>query len=312
MICRYVWLLRLLCVYLGTSSLVHAAPPSPVRVADNVYAFIGDGADVTPANRGRIGNAGFIVAPEGVIVVDTGVSYRHAEAMAKAIKRISSRPIRLAVVTHAHQEFLFGASYYQQQKVPILTHSKTAQLMQSRCENCLRHLKELLGPKEMRASKVVLPDQIIDGSEFISVAGITLELHFLGWGNTPGDIAVFHRATGVLFAGGLVDIGRVPELRDSKLKDWQAALRKLERFPIKHIVPGHGPIGDARAIPAFAAYLNGIERKVRALYDENISLTDAESKGELPEFKDWTLYREQHHKNVHRAYLQIELEDLEN
>ena len=306
-----VWSLRLFCFYLASIALASAAPPDAVRVAENVYAFIGDVGDVAPANRGRIGNSGFIVAPEGVVVVDTGVSYRHAEAMARAIKRISKRPIRLAIITHAHQEFLMGASYYQRQKVPILTHSKTAQLMRSRCENCLHHLKELLGKKEMRGSQVVVPDQQIDSSEFVSVAGITLELHVLGWGNTSGDIAVFHRQSGVLFAGGLVDIGRVPELRDSHLKNWQAVLRKLERFPIKQIVPGHGPSADARAIPAFAAYLSAIERKARELYVENVSLIDAESKGELLEFQDWRLYRAQHHKNIHRAYLQIEQEDFE-
>ncbi len=307
-----MWLLRLICICSTSIALAGAAPLKPVRVADNVYAFIGDFGDITPDNRGRIGNSGFIVAPEGIIIVDTGVSYRHAAEMAKAIRRVSRRPIRLAIVTHAHQEFLFGASYYRRQNVPILTHVKTAQLMQARCQNCLRQLKEFLGEKEMRGSKVVVPDQLIDSSEFISVAGITLGLHVLGWGNTPSDIAVFHRDSGVLFAGGLVDVSRVPELRDSKLKDWQAVLNKLQKFPIKHLVPGHGPIGDSQAIPAFAAYLSAIERKVRALYDENVSLSDAEKNGELPAFKNWNLYLEQHHKNIHRAYLQIEQEDLEH
>lgn len=306
-----MWLVRLILLCLASIQVATAAPLSPIAIAANVYAFIGDSGEVSPRNRGRIGNAGFIVAPEGVIVIDTGVSYRYARAMASAIKRISKRPIRLAIVTHAHQEFLFGASYFQRQKIPILTHAKTAQLMQSRCENCLHHLKESLGLKEMRGSKVVVPDQQIDASEFISVAGMTLELHVLGWGNTAGDIAVFHRDSGVLFAGGLVDIGRVPELRDSKLKDWQKVLDKLQSFPIKHLVPSHGPIGDMRAIPAFAAYLSAIERKARALFDENVSLSDAEKMGELPEFENWVLYREQHHKNIHRAYLQIEQEDLE-
>lgn len=288
-----------------------AAALQPIRVAENVYAFIGDIGDVSRANRGRIGNSGFIVAPEGIIVVDTGVSYRYAQEMARAIKRVSSRPILLAVVTHAHQEFLFGASYFQRQKVPILTHAETARLMQSRCENCLHHLKKLLGKNEMVSSKVVVPDLQINATEFISVAGITLELHVLGWGNTPGDIAVFHRASGVLFAGGLVDTRRVPELRDSKLKDWQAVLTKLQNFPIKRIVPGHGALGDSTAIPTFAAYLSAIEQKTRTLFEANVSLSDAEKGGDLPEFEDWTLYREQHHKNVHRAYLQIEQEDLE-
>jgi glyoxylase-like metal-dependent hydrolase (beta-lactamase superfamily II) len=306
-----VWLIRLAVLCLASIQFAAAASLKPVAVADNVYAFIGDIGEVSPRNRGRIGNAGFIIAPEGIIVVDTGVSYRYAQEMASAIKRISKLPIRLAVVTHAHQEFLFGASYFQQQKIPILTHVKTAQLMQSRCENCLHHLKESLGLKEMRGSKVAVPDQQIDATEFISVAGMTLELHVLGWGNTAGDIAVFHRDSGVLFAGGLVDIGRVPELRDSKLKDWQKVLTKLQSFPITRIVPGHGPISDRTAIPAFAAYLSAIERKARALFEENISLSDAEKMGGLPEFENWVLYREQHHKNVHRAYLQIEQEDLE-
>lgn len=302
---------RLVGLFLASIAFASAAPLKPLRVAENVYAFIGDVGEVSRANRGRIGNSGFIIAPEGIIVVDTGVSYRHAQEMARAIKRISSRPIRLAIVTHAHQEFLFGASYFQRQKVPILTHVETAKLMQSRCENCLHHLKKLLGEHEMRGSKVVVPDQQVDATEFISVAGITLELQELGWGNTAGDIAVFHRESGVLFAGGLVDVGRVPELRDSKLKDWQAVLAKLQKFPIKRIVTGHGTLGDSSTIPAFAAYLSAIESKARTLFEANVSLSDAEKSGELPEFKDWALYQEQHHKNVHRAYLQVEQEDLE-
>ena len=304
-------LIRLICVCLFSLHLAVAGTLNPTRVAENIYAFIGDIGEVSVANRGRIGNSGFIVAPEGVIVIDTGVSFRYGEEMARAIKRISNRPIRLAIITHAHQEFLMGASFFQRHKIPVLAHTKTAQLMQARCENCLHHLKQLLGEKEMRGTKVVVPDEQIDSSEFISVAGITLELHGLGWGNTPGDIAVFHRDSGVLFAGGLVDIARVPELRDAKLSAWQTVLSELEGWPISRIVPGHGPVSEARSIPAFAAYLRAIERKAHELYEENVSLSDAERKGELSEYKDWALYREQHHKNIHRAYLQIEQEELE-
>ncbi len=288
-----------------------ASAVEPLKVAENVYAFIGDSGDVSRANRGRIGNSGFIVAPDGIIVINTGVSFRHAEEMASAIKRVSKRPIRLAIITHAHQQFLMGASYFQRHGVPILAHVKTAQLMQSRCENCLHHLKELLGDNEMRGTKVVVPDQYISASEFVSVAGISIELHALGWGNTPGDIAVFHRDSGVLFAGGLVDEARVPELRDSKLKEWQSILGKLQRLPIRTLIPGHGNLWDAAAIPAFASYLRAIETKANALFEQNVSLSDAERQGDLPEFATWKLYAEQHHKNVHRAYLQIEQEDLE-
>jgi glyoxylase-like metal-dependent hydrolase (beta-lactamase superfamily II) len=303
--------LRVVLVCLASIAVARAAPLRPVQVATNAYAFIGDTADVSAANRGRIGNAGFIIAPEGIIVVNTGVSFRHAEEMARAIRGVSKLPIRLAIITHAHQQFLMGASYFQRQGIPILTHVKTAQLMQSRCENCLHHLKKLLGNQEMRGTKVVVPDQYISASEFISVAGATIELRAPGWGNTPGDIVVFHRESGVLFAGGLVDERRVPELRDSKLKEWQSILSKFQHLPIKRLVPGHGGIGGTETIAQFATYLKAIEAKARGLYAENVSLSDAERVGGLPEFGDWVLYKEQHHKNIHRAYLQIEQEDLE-
>ena len=303
---------RLALVLLLSIGASVAAPLLPVRVSENAYAFIADNSDVSLANRGRIGNAGFIIGPEGIVVIDTGVSFRHGQAMVAAIRRVSKLPISLAIITHAHQEFLFGAAYFQAKRIPILTHVKTAQLMQSRCENCLHHLKETLGITEMRGSQVVVPDQLVDGSEFISVAGMSLELRYFGWGNTPGDLLVFERNNGVLFAGGVVDVGRVSELRDSRVQEWKSILGQLNELPVKHIVPGHGPIGDKSAIEQMQNYLNAIDSKVRALYDQGVSLSDVESKGDLPEFAHWALYREQHHKNVHRVYLQLEQTDLEN
>lgn len=306
-----MWLLRFLCVCLTSIAVSNAAPLKPVRVAANAYAFIGDSGEVSVANRGRIGNSGFIIGPHGIVVVDSGISYRFGREMVAAIRKVSKRPILLAIISHAHQEFLFGASYLQAIKVPILTHVGTSQLMQSRCDNCLRHLKETLGLAAMRSTRVVVPDRMIDGSEFVSVGGMSLELHHFGWGNTPGDLVVFDRASGVVFAGGLVDVERIPELRDARLKDWEIILEKLAALPIKRLVPGHGAVSDAAAIDNFAIYLRSINRKVRELYDEGVSLSDVEAKGELPGFKHWALYAQQHHNNVHHAYLEIEREDLE-
>ena len=288
-----------------------AGAPQPVRIAENVYAFIADNADVAVANRGRIGNSGFIIGPDGIVVINSGVSNQHAQEMVTAIRRISKKPLSLAIITHAHQEFLMGAGYFQARNIPVLAHSRTAQLMQSRCENCLHHLKEILG-QEMRGSRVIVPDRIINASEFVSVAGMSLELRYFGWGSTPGDLAVFDRSSGVLFAGGLIDVGRIPELRDSRVAEWRSILGKLKALPINHIVPAHGRVSDKSAIDQMENYLAEIERKVRELYDEGVSLSEVESKADLAEFSHWALYREQHHKNVHRVFLQLEQTDLEN
>ena len=104
---------------------------------------------------------------------------------------------------------------------------------------------------------------------------------------------------------------RIPELRDARLNDWEIILEKLAALPIKRLVPGHGPVSDATAIDSFAIYLRSISRKARELYDEGVSLSDVEAKGDLPGFKNWSLYAQQHLQNVHHAYLEIEREDLE-
>jgi glyoxylase-like metal-dependent hydrolase (beta-lactamase superfamily II) len=298
---------RLVLVFV-LAAAAHAV--EPIIVADNVYAFIGAAGEIAPKNKGRVGNAGFIVGPSGVIVIDTGVSYRHAREMRAAIHQITKLPVRLAIITHGQQDFIFGNALYAGEGAKLLAHRKTAELIRSRCENCLKLLKQTLGEREMRGSKVVVPTKLVEESTTINEAGVELRLIHLGWAATPGDLAVFHPESGVLFAGGMVDAKRVPELRDAKLKGWLQALPQLSALPVKHVVPGHGPLADAQAIDEMARYLSALETKTRALYEKGLGLAEATQAGDLEQYKDWALYAEQHHRNVHRVYLQIEEEDL--
>ncbi|NIO41779.1 MAG: MBL fold metallo-hydrolase, partial [Burkholderiales bacterium] len=83
-----------------------------VEVADNVYALVGSADEVTTENRGRVANAGFIVGPSGVIVIDTGISYRHGNQLLDAIHEVTARPVKLVILTHAVKEFVFGAAAF--------------------------------------------------------------------------------------------------------------------------------------------------------------------------------------------------------
>jgi glyoxylase-like metal-dependent hydrolase (beta-lactamase superfamily II) len=121
------------CLLLALSCGLHAQALEPAPVADGVYAFIGAAGAIGPDNGGRVGNSGFIVGRSGVIVIDTGVSYRHGRAMVEAIRRITDKPIQLVIITHAVQEFLFGNAAFEELGAPLLTHARSAELMRSRC-----------------------------------------------------------------------------------------------------------------------------------------------------------------------------------
>jgi len=127
--------------------LTHAIANEPrtVRIAHNVYGFIGTGGTVTRENRGRVANAGFIVGPKGVVVVDTGISFRHGQQLKTAIRAITDKPVELVILTHAVREFVFGAGAFEEIGVSIAAHRETLDLMKARCAHCLEQLKEQLG-----------------------------------------------------------------------------------------------------------------------------------------------------------------------
>jgi hypothetical protein len=74
-----------------------------VEVAAGVYMVQGASGEVDTDNLGRIGNAGFIVGDTGVVAIDTGTSYSHGVVLLALIRRVTDKPIRVALITHARQ-----------------------------------------------------------------------------------------------------------------------------------------------------------------------------------------------------------------
>ena len=279
------------------------------KVADGVYAFIGDAGEISSANRGFVGNSGFIVGPSGVIVIDSGTSYRHGRRMLEAIARVTDKPVELLIVTHAVQEFLFGNAAFAERGIPILAHRETTKLMKARCDHCLQNLKPVLG-EELEGTRLVLPQREIDATTTIDAGGRRLDLIYLGWASTPGDLAVIDRESNVLFAGGLVSVGRIPDIRDSDFEGWQRALRRLEGLKPARVVPGYGPVSGAGAIAQTAGYLDALDQVIRSLYAESSSLMESVEKAVLPAYRDWSMYATTHRQNALHRYLQLELQDL--
>ena len=282
---------------------------SPQKVADGIYAVIGETGDVSAANHGFVGNSGFIVGPSGVIVIDTGISYRHGRRLLEAIARTTEKPVELVIVTHAVQEFLFGNAAFEERGIQILAHRETAKLMKARCEHCLQNLKPVLG-EELEGTRLVLPGREIDGSLAVNAGGRHLELIYLGWASTPGDLAVLDKDSGVLFAGGMVSVGRIPDIRDSDFEGWQRALRQLGQLNPARVVPGYGPVAGPEAITQTGAYLEALDRVIKSLYAESSSLMESVEKSVLPGYRDWQMYSTTHRQNALHRYLQLELQDL--
>lgn len=306
------WLVPTLAALLASSLGVASAQTrsGAVPIAEGVYVLYGTNGEVAPENAGRVANAGFLVGPTGITVIDTGVSNAHGKALRDAIRAVSDKPIEVVINTHAVQEFLFGNGAFLDSGATFICHEKSAELMRQRCEHCLENLNQILGEQTMRGTRLIVPYMTVAGSTAMRPGGRDIELIYMGWASTPGDLMVLDKATGVLFAGGVVTQGRVPEMRDGKLDAWIDAIDAIAKLPVSRIVPGFGQSIAREDARATADYLRAIDQTMRALYHENMSLIDALDRSELKAFEHWAAYTGLHRKNALHHYLQLEIEDL--
>src|SRR5215468_8089421 len=256
--------------------------PEPVSLGRGAYVFFGALEEPSRANQGHVANQGFIVADDGVIIVDTGASAAFAEHMLRAIRARTDKAVVLVILTRPIDEAIFGAAVFQQQGASILAHRAASQLIAERCETCLKNLTSVLGEDLMAGTRVPRPDRVFEGRQRLAVAGRSLELLDYSGAAAPGSIAVWDRESGVLFAGGLASFARIPE---------------------RAIVPAHGPIGKRSDLASVAAYLRALDDRTARAYAARMSLLDATQTIAVPEYRGWALYEPVHARNVHYAYV---------
>lgn len=278
----------------------------PTELASGVYAVIGENAEPAPANQGAVSNQGILIGHDGVILIDTGTSRRYGAALIATVRRLTAKPIVLAIDTHQHPAFIFGNGALASQGVPILAHRDAADLIRQRCQRCLTQLQQILGADEMDGTEVTVPTRLIDGATTFTVAGRVLEIVYFGHSSSPGAIGVLDVASGVLFAGGLVSIDRVPDTKDGRIGNWLTALKGIQLKKPAMVVPGEGPIVPAARLDSMAGYLRSLQATVGKLVGDGVGLSDAPQLGQLPQYADWPLYRPLHAKNIAQLYLQME------
>lgn len=273
--------------------------------------------EASSANRGRVGNLGFIVGPSGTVATGSGTSFAHGRTLIAAAEEVGGKPLQLAILTQPLPEFVLGGGAFAARDIPLLAHEEAAQLIAQRCSECLTRLRRLLGESEMAGSSLPMPTQRIAASTRIEAGGRSLQLLAFEHASAPGDVAVLDLDSGVLFAGALVSNGRVPDLHDADIDGWLAALDQLATVPYRLLVPGYGEVAKvakvaegSSAIEATRAYLRAAMAYAQRRFDAGDSLHDTLRKAAAaPEFAlwaDWPGYAAFHLRNLQKLYLDYE------
>ena len=278
-------------------------PAQVQAVAPGVYAVLGDAQQ-------QQGNAGFIVGPQGVMVIDSGHSWRQGQALLDTVRSITPLPIQLLLLTHARGEFIFGAGPFQAQGIPVHMHQDAARLVQARCATCLQQLQQRFGAEAMAGTALPHADVLLTHSTRMQHTGRQVQVLAAGHSSSPGALAVLDEQSGAIFAGSWLDVQHIPDLRDAQVTPWLNALVPWLKDDERLWIPGHGPVASGHQAQQLLDYLQPLQSCVQQHVAQGTSLIDMDKACPQPAFAQWAFYDSQHPRNVVRLYLQTEREAL--
>lgn len=297
---------------LAASVAAQQAAPRKVtaqQVSASAWFVQGEAALGSPANRNFISNAGFIVTPAGVVVIDALGSPQLARELLDEIARITPRPVTHVVLTHYHADHIYGLQEFRQRGARIIAQRGALEYIHSdTAASRLRASRVDLAPWIDESTQIVMPDQWVDGATELVVGGQRLLLQPVGPAHTPEDLVVFLASERVLFAGDMVFRGRIPFVGQADSRQWIAALDTLLKMDPQVVVPGHGALSTTASedLQLTRDYLAFLRDAMGAAARDMEPFEEAYARVDWSRFEHLPLFRAANRMNAYNTYLLME------
>lgn len=215
-------------------------------------------------------NTIYAITPDGVVVLDSQLLPRHAEAVVRDIRARTDQPIRFVSNSHHHPDHMFGNLVFREQGAELVSSYFTARMIDSSAFWYLMFLSGVWGEhlpqgyavpqdtfvrsRELWLGKTAV--QLFEFTDSTTVSGESVDVTMAWFPHAkvlhvadviwPGSHTFF--ADGVSVPDWLIQLTHVRDL--------------VNELQPKVIVPGHGAPGDAGMIDAQERYLHAVARIV--------------------------------------------------
>jgi glyoxylase-like metal-dependent hydrolase (beta-lactamase superfamily II) len=281
------------------------AEPKVVKINERVYALLGPMGQPSRHNQGYMVNSTAIIGEKGVILVDSGGTDEVGKQIARAIARITPKPVTHIINTHHHGDHVLGNVAFK--GAEIVSSEQCKALVEKTGTEWVQIMENMVGRKfpNTRPVPATLTFKEESSSER-SLQGVRILFWVPRGSHTPGDMMVYLPDDKVLIGGDILVNTTIPNMRDANIRNWIAALAKAQDFDAASIVPGHGPLMTGSDVAGLHKLLAGFYAGVEAGYKKG--LTDSEIRGtlDLSEWKNLKEYEITMGGNINRAYLEVE------
>lgn len=264
-------------------------------------------------------NAGLVVDGDQSLLVDTLFDLPLTQEMLDAMRDAAPHAtahIDRVVNTHANGDHCHGnelvadaeiiASKASAEEMEALPASVLAALVEGTKDDpskMARFFQKAFGPFQFAGITHTPPTRTFEKQLSLTVGDKQVELYEVGPAHTRGDVLVHVPGDRTLFTGDILFVEGTPIIWVGPVANWIAACDRILGLDVEIIVPGHGPITDARGVEATKAYLEMLQAEARLRYDAGLPAQEAAKDIDLGDFASWgdaeriavnvdTLYRE--------------------
>lgn len=279
------------------------------EVADGVFVHMGLIEEPDASNRGDVSNLGFIIGDDSVAVIDSGTARWMGEALWRAIRARTDKPVSHVILTHMHPDHVLGASALADGGAEVVGHPNLSRALADRQANYLESLERLIGAQAFIGTKSLPIDTVVTGDMTLDLGNRVLTVQAWPAAHTGTDVTVLDSATRTLFTGDLVFHRHTPAL-DGKLRGWQAVLAQMAEMDVERIVPGHGgpTLEWPEGMKNQQRYLNTLARDTLAAINAGQRLGAAVEVIAESEADKWDLFEAYNPRNATVSFTELEWE----
>jgi glyoxylase-like metal-dependent hydrolase (beta-lactamase superfamily II) len=323
---RFAAAMLALSACLATAVHAQTAPPyAPITIplkidqvpGKPIYYSTGHPGVPGKDNEGNTSNAGFVVASDGVVVFDALGTPSLGWALLQRIQQVTDKKVRYVIASHYHADHIYGLQAFRDHTDAVIVAQERAgeykdneETADEKASQRLDQRRGALFPWVDNNTRVVPPDITFRDRMTIALGDRRLTLLYAGPAHSSSDLMMLVEPGGVLFAGDIVQNGRIPHMNSDDVStiQWLTALAEVERLDPKFIIPGHGKASTEvkQAIAFTRDYIQYVRDAMATAVQEWTDFDGAYEKTDWSKYRDMPAFSANNRGNAYRIYLELE------
>ena len=280
-----------------TTSHLSAQDLGPLfkKMKDGIYVYAGKPGE---------SNCTIILTQEGVVLIDSGNNPTDSQAVMKAVKQLTSQPIRFLINTEPHPDHTTGHFVFSPPAIIIAAAGAGESMRQA--YNPERMKKMMAEPGEVGAAakdyRLITPHIEYRDQMTLNLGERTFQLFYLKNVHSEADTAIWLPKERVLFTAASVGVKRFNNLRPSvSIPDTLAAIKMMKALNPEIVIPGHGDPGTVKILDDMERYYNSLMDRVKQMAQQGKSLDEIKKELRIPGTEGWE-GKDRFPNNIEAAY----------